>query len=80
MNTYATDAAIALTVLAILATSCVRAWIQNFRARRAARESAKRDRLHTIATTGMRSAFMRGWIDERGNVIERVGLPFEDVQ
>lgn len=52
---------------------------QNHRARRAAREAAKRDRLDAIARMGFRSAFMRGLIDEHGNVMPRVGNP-DDVQ
>jgi hypothetical protein len=55
------------------------AWVKNIRARRAAREAAKRDRLDAIARMGFRSAFMRGLIDERGNVMPRVGHP-DDVQ
>lgn len=54
-------------------------WVQLIRARRSARERAKRDRLDAIARMGFRSAFMRGLIDERGNVIERVGFP-DDTQ
>jgi hypothetical protein len=49
------------------------AWIQNIRDRRAARESAKRDRLHRIAEMGFRSAFMRGLVDRQGNPISRYG-------
>lgn len=53
-----------------LLLACV---VERFRARRNAREAAKRDRLDTIARMGFRSAFMRGLIDEHGNIISRVG-------
>jgi hypothetical protein len=57
----------------------VYALVQNIRARRAARKAAECARIDAIAEMGFRSAFMRGLVDEHGNVISRVGLP-EDVQ
>lgn len=60
-----------------LLLACV---VERFRARRAAREAAKRDRLYAISKMGFRSAFMRGLVDEQGNVISRVGYPPDDAQ
>jgi hypothetical protein len=67
------EPALMLAVLITLLGGSIACWIQRLRDSRAAREASKRDRLHRIATIGFRSAFMRGLVDERGNVIERVG-------
>ncbi len=67
------EPALMLAVLITLLGGCIACWIQRLRDSRAAREAAKRDRLHTIAAMGFRSAFMRGLVDRQGNVISRVG-------
>lgn len=79
MNNYSNSFVFMVMSLGGLVALYVASLVQLIRARRAAREAAKRDRLYAISKMGMRSAFMRGLIDERGNVIERVGFP-DDTQ
>lgn len=73
MSSYAWSGAFALLCLLILLAQLIGLIALEIRDRRAAREAKKRDRLHRIAEIGFRSALMRGLVDERGNVIERVG-------
>ena len=73
MSSHATDLAVCVVVLAILIGGCVRAWVLNLRERKAAREATKRDRLNQIIAMGYGYSLIEGWIDERGNLIERVG-------
>ena len=80
MNDYAREYICMCMALGGVVGLLIYAGIQNVRDRKAAREAAKRDRLHQIAQMGFGTALLRGWIDEKGNPIERVGTRWEDLQ